>query len=230
MWLVLMVLAVAPGIFWLWYFLRRDRLKPEPQHLVRKVFFLGAAAGIVAALIENALLGRLVPEGLFGGSAQLATAALTVGLVEEGTKFLAVYLGAYRHAEFNEVFDGLIYAITAAMGFATLENVAYVMSGGLTVGVVRAVLSVPGHAFFAALMGFGMGMGKFAGPGEGRWVLRGLVLAILAHAVFDAVLFTRTVLALLVIPLVIVLWRYALAQSHRAQTLDDRRWGGAPPV
>jgi uncharacterized membrane protein YjgN (DUF898 family) len=72
-------------------------------------------------------------------------------------------------------------------------------------------------------------MGKFAGAGEVRWVLRGLVLAILAHAAFDAVLFTRTFLALLVIPLVIVLWRYVLAQSHRAQALDDRRWSGAPP-
>jgi RsiW-degrading membrane proteinase PrsW (M82 family) len=230
MWLVLLAVAVAPGLFWLWYFRRRDRLKPEPQHLIRKVFFLGAASGLVAAVLERALLRETALSGPFGGFGPLMTVALTIGIIEEGVKFMAVYLGAYRHAEFNEVFDGLIYAVAAAMGFATLENIAYVVGGGLTVGAVRAVLSVPGHAFFAALMGFGMGMGKFAGPGETVWLLRGLVLAVLAHAVFDAVLFTRTALALLVIPLVVVLWRYALAQSHRAQALDDHRWSGAPPV
>jgi RsiW-degrading membrane proteinase PrsW (M82 family) len=229
-WLVLAVVAVAPGLFWLWYFLRRDRLKPEPQSLVRKVFALGAASGGVAALLEHQVIGRPIMASVGEGLSQVVTVAFLVGAIEEGTKFLAVYLGAYRHQEFNEVFDGIIYAVAASMGFATLENIAYVAGGGLSVGAIRAVLSVPGHAFFATLMGFSMGMAKFAGPDEPRWLLRGLALATAAHMAFDAVLLTQTAFALLVVPLVICLWRYALRQSERAQALDDRRWGGIPPA
>ncbi|MDR7418275.1 MAG: PrsW family glutamic-type intramembrane protease [Armatimonadota bacterium] len=230
MWPVLLAVAVAPGLFWLWYFLRRDRLKPEPQHLVRKVFYLGAASGGVAALVEYLIIGGSVMEAVSEGPGRLVTMALLIGIIEEGAKFVAVYLGAYRHHEFNEVFDGMIYAVAASMGFATLENIAYVMAGGLTVGAVRAVLSVPGHAFFGTVMGYSMGMAKLAGPRELWWLLRGLLFAIIAHALFDAVLFTQTALALLVVPLLILLWRYAVVHAHRAQALDDHRWSGAPPA
>lgn len=117
-------------------------------------------------------------------------------------KFAVVLLAVYRHAEFNELFDGIIYCVTASMGFATLENIAYVVSGGLQVGIMRALLSVPGHAFFASLMGYYVGIAKFTDRDETRWLIQGLLLAALAHAVFDAVILTQTALALASIPLV----------------------------
>lgn len=188
--MLLLAVAIAPGLFWLWYFLKRDRLRPEPQHLVRRVFFMGMGSGLAAAIIERMIFSRPLVVITAQGTASLLMIAAVVGLVEEGMKFLAVYLGVYRHAEFNEVLDGIIYAVAAAMGFATLENIAYVYEGGVGVGVLRAVLSVPGHAFFASLMGFYMGKAKFAGVGEWSWLVTGLLLASLAHA-FYAGLYSR---------------------------------------
>lgn len=72
--------------------------------------------------------------------------------------------------------DGIIYAVAASLGFATVENIAYVLEGGFAVGVLRAVLSVPGHAFFGALMGFYMGVAKHASTGQARWLAYGLAL------------------------------------------------------
>jgi len=89
-------------------------------------------------------------------------AAGLIGLIEESAKFAALYVGIYRHAQFDEIIDGILYAVAASLGFATLENIAYVLEGGTVVGVLRAALSVPGHAFFGAVMGFYVGLAKFS--------------------------------------------------------------------
>ncbi len=221
----LLALAVAPGIFWLWYFRTRDRLRPEPRRLVGWTFAAGVLAALAAALIEAGAFRmlRLRAEGLFIPSA--IGAAVLIGAVEETTKFLAVLLAVYRRAEFDEVMDGILYAVVASLGFATIENVAYVLQGGYGVGILRALLSVPGHAFFGAVLGFYMGVAKFAGPATGRWFAIGLALAIAAHAAYDAAVFTGTILTLLVIPFILLLWRASLAYVRRALALDDARLG-----
>ncbi len=225
--MILVILAVAPGIFWLWYFLAKDRLRPEPRHLVIRVFLLGVAACVASGALEWVAFRATGLDPRFRGAANVLAVAAVVGLIEEGTKFLAVYAGIYRHAAFDEVLDGIVYAVAGALGFATLENLLYVVSGGAGVGVVRALLSVPGHAFCGALMGFHVGMAKFAGPGERAWLASGLGLAVLAHAVYDALLLSRTALALATIPLIVVLWRCAVALARRAQVSDDRRLGSS---
>lgn len=155
--MLLVALAVAPGIFWLWYFLQRDRLRPEPRYLVRLVFFVGGGSAFIAGLLE---VGMSAATGLSleARTAPPLAAAAAIGLIEEGVKFLVILTIVYRHREFNEVLDGIIYAVAASLGFATVENLFYVLSGGVGVGVARALLSVPGHAFFGAVMGYYLGI------------------------------------------------------------------------
>lgn len=113
--MLLLVIAIAPGLFWLWYFLSRDRLRPEPRHLVQRMFLLGTAAGIAAALLEYGVFSAPALSLQRGGWEKVITVAAVVGLIEEGAKFVAVYLGVYRHAEFNEVLDGIVYAVAASI-------------------------------------------------------------------------------------------------------------------
>ncbi len=225
--MLLVVLAVAPGVFWLWYFLQRDRLRPEPRHLVRRVFLLGGLAAPIAGFVQIGVFRAARLHHQQPGGWELVVVAALIGVIEEGLKLAVVFIGAYRNAEFNEVLDGIIYMVAASLGFATVENLVYVLQGGLSVGVVRALLSVPGHAFFGALMGFYMGVAKFAGPRENRWLLRGFALAAFAHAAFDAVLLGRTTLGLAVIPIVLILWQRAVVHSREALVLDNRRMGSA---
>src|SRR3989304_1790594 len=153
-------------------------MRPEPRALVARVFFLGAAAAFAAAFIEVGVF-RTTGISLEGGKAPriLAPAAAPIALIEEVLKFFPVYFGIYRHVAFDEVMDGIVYAVAAALGFATVENLAYVLQGGATVGILRAFLAVPGHAFFGAVMGFHIGLAKFAGRREGGWLSTGVPLA-----------------------------------------------------
>jgi len=48
-----------------------------------------------------------------------------------------------------------------AMGFATIENIIFVMQGGVTTGIVRMFSTVPAHATFAVIMGYYLGKAKF---------------------------------------------------------------------
>lgn len=222
------MVALAPGIFWLWYFRARDRLRPEPRHLVARTFFLGALASIVAAILEGLAfeITGLSFRGPFGAST--VASAILIGVLEEAMKFVAVFAGIYRHAHFDEVVDGIIYAVAASLGFATVENLVYVLQGGLSVGVLRAGLSIPAHAFFGALLGFNMGLAKFSGPKERAWLVSGLALAAGAHATYDALLFTYNLAAALVIPLLFVLWWLVVRRVRHALAIDAQRLGGDP--
>jgi len=172
--LELLVLAIAPALFIFLYIYRKDCYEPEPLHLVLWVFFLGALAVIPAGILELPF-----PDGL-------VTSSIAAPVIEETLKFLVVFVAVYRHPEFDEPMDGIVYAMAAGLGFATVENILYVLEGGVAVGIVRAVASVPGHVIFSCIWGFALGTAKFR-PASGRkWIiLPALSMAMLLHGIFN---------------------------------------------
>lgn len=170
----LLLLAIAPAVFIFLFLYAKDRYEPEPLHLVIWIFFLGCLCTIPAALIEYPF-----PDDVF-------TSSVVAPVVEEGCKFLVVFLFIYRHKEFNEPVDGIVYAMAAALGFATIENIFYVLEGGLAVGILRAFLSVPGHVIFSCIWGAALGIAKFR-PENTRTgiILAGLLGAMLLHSIFN---------------------------------------------
>ncbi|MDD1682420.1 MAG: PrsW family glutamic-type intramembrane protease [Methanoregula sp.] len=172
--LELLALAIAPTLFILLYIYRKDRYEPEPLHLIAWVFFIGAFSVIPAALVE-----LLFPEGIF-------SSAVVAPVVEEAAKFLVVFLAIYRHPGFDEPMDGIVYATAAGLGFATVENILYVIEGGLAVGIIRAIASVPGHVVFSCIWGFALGTAKFRPDNERTGIiLTGLLSAMLLHGIFN---------------------------------------------
>ncbi len=201
----LLALAVAPGGALVLFFYMRDRYNREPFFPLLMTFLLGVGA-LLPAMLTSLALQRLT--GWTSRSANLLHlflgALLIVGLVEEGWKFVAVRLYSYRRPEFDEPYDGILYSVMASLGFATVENVLYVLEGGVGTGVLRALLAVPSHAFYGVLMGYFLGEAKFA-PGRVRAALLslgGLGLAVLAHAVYDFLVFAldQRPLLLLMLP------------------------------
>ena len=116
-------------------------------------------------------------------------AFLIVALSEEFSKFLVVRFYCYPKKAFDDPFDGIIYSVMVGMGFATIENVGYVYQNGLIVGLMRLFLSVPGHATFAILMGYYVGMAKFNPAKSGWYLFLGLLLAVIFHGTYDFCLF-----------------------------------------
>jgi RsiW-degrading membrane proteinase PrsW (M82 family)/RNA polymerase subunit RPABC4/transcription elongation factor Spt4 len=127
------------------------------------------------------------------------TAMMMVGILEETAKFLPVYLYIYKRPEFNEVMDGIIYASAASLGFASLENLFYILSFGPSVMLGRAIISTLGHVLFASFWGYSLGLKKMTGKNT---VLVGLVFAMIAHGVFNIILMARFwMVNLLIFPL-----------------------------
>jgi RsiW-degrading membrane proteinase PrsW (M82 family) len=186
----LLLLAFAPGLSIALYIYLRDRYEREPFKAIALTFALGAVGAIVAAFLEAAFPYQA------NSATALATAAnatLVVAPIEETAKFFAVWLLVYRAPVFNEPFDGVVYCVIASMGFATLENLMYVLGGGMHVAIERAFVSVPGHAAFGAIMGYYVGRARFDTGPKHRWLLlQGLLYATIAHGLFDFGLLSRT--------------------------------------
>jgi RsiW-degrading membrane proteinase PrsW (M82 family) len=110
---------------------------------------------------------------------------MVVAASEEGCKFVMLRFYAYRHKAFNEPFDGIIYSVMISMGFATLENIGYVLNYGFKTGIIRMFLSVPSHGAFAVLMGYHVGLARFDKPRAIQHIVKGVLLAIFFHGAFD---------------------------------------------
>ena len=104
---------------------------------------------------------------------------------EELSKFLIFMLLIWRDKNFDEYFDGIVYATFIGLGFACVENIEYVFSFGFGTGVVRALISVPGHFLFGVVLGYFLSMAKFHPEKRSTYLWSGLLLAMVAHGLFD---------------------------------------------
>lgn len=183
-------LAIAPGIAICLYIFYKDIYNREPKLNLFISFILGCLAIFPAIWFEQTF--EYVNDHTKTGLAVLCYGV--IGFSEEFSKFLGLRLYAYNKKSFDEPLDGIVYSVMVSMGFATLENILYVlkyaeMGMGLEVGIKRMFLSVPAHATFGVLMGYFVGKAKFS-PGKSfALLIMGLLAAILFHGSFDYFIF-----------------------------------------
>ena len=91
----------------------------------------------------------------------------------------------WRDKNFDEYFDGIVYACFISLGFACVENIMYVVVNGVGTGIVRAMLSVPAHFLFGILMGYFLSLAKFTPEKRKHYIFLGLLFAIVAHGLYD---------------------------------------------
>ncbi len=180
-----MILALAFSLlvafFWLKKFRKMDKYEKEPERLIFWAFTAGVLAIVPSIILEIPL--QMTTLSKHPSLRDLILSFLWVGMVEEFFKFLAVRLTVYRSNQFNEVMDGMIYMISAALGFAATENVGYMMGFGLSAGLFRAILSYLGHVSFSAILGYYMGKAKMEARSQWLWI--GFILAISLHWLYN---------------------------------------------
>ncbi|MBO8126052.1 MAG: PrsW family intramembrane metalloprotease [Firmicutes bacterium] len=181
--IILLAVSLGPGLAWLWFFYRQDRFAPEPRALVTKSFVAGMLAVLPAALVELPFRGFITNPGSLWGLA--LASVFFIGLPEEGIKYLAVRREVYEHPEFDEPVDGIIYSIGVGLGFAALENLFYALSFGISIAPLRALVACLAHASFSGVLGYYLGLAKFNPDRERAFLIQGLTIAILLHAVYD---------------------------------------------
>ena len=193
---ILFIAALLPASALMAYVYNKDNAEPEPIGLVLRVFGLGAASGIVAGIIENILISTFeaaIPEGAL---LLLVTYFIGVAAVEEACKYFCLNT-VKNNPAFNYVFDAIVYSVAAALGFAALENVFYVLDGGIETAVMRAIFSVPGHAADGVVMGVFYGVarqnelhGRKAQATHSYWLA--FLLPMVEHGFYDAALSTES--------------------------------------
>ncbi len=183
----LTVLALLPVFVILLFVYLRDPDK-EPLQTLFTAFFFGALTIIPAALWENVLFEFFPAEEY-----PFINNFFCVALTEEVVKLSVIMLYIFRHKDFDDTFDGIVYAVAVSLGFAASENVIYTLESGLSTGVLRAFTSVPGHAAFAVFMGYFIPRAKtnhfyMRKTKRNKYILLSLVLPVIVHGLYDYLL------------------------------------------
>lgn len=176
-----LALAAAPVIAIIWYITFLDKLNKEPLKMLIRTFVYGLIS-VVPAILLSVFGGNLLGEINSVPKAWMQ-AFVVVALSEELAKYFFLRRYIFNNPEFDEPYDGIVYAVMISMGFAALENVMYVIEGGIGVAVVRMFTAIPAHATFAILMGYWVGRAKMENKPQLNWL--GLGSAVLFHGLYD---------------------------------------------
>lgn len=188
--MILLLAAIAPSAALMYYFYMKDKYEKEPRRLLIKAFLLGAISVIPVLMVEMRL--NVFDRGDESLIAAGYTAFIVAGLVEETFKFMMFYFLIWRHNEFDEMYDGIVYSVFVSLGFATVENIGYVLSTGFSIALLRSVTAVPAHAMFGVAMGYYLGIAKFVRqPYKSRYFLRGLIVPVILHGIYDFILLSQ---------------------------------------
>ncbi|KKU93805.1 MAG: Membrane protein [Candidatus Jorgensenbacteria bacterium GW2011_GWA1_48_13] len=207
--LFILLIAVLPSLAWLVFFLKED-LHPEPKRLLFLTFAAGALSTIPALLFQ-----------IFFESTPLASvlgpifALVILALIEEVSKFGAAYFAIAGDENFDEPVDAMIYMITAALGFAAIENL-FIASSTFSV-VTAASIFDTGQVlllrFVGATLLHVLASGLLGFYWAKRKISTGLTVATVTHGIFNYLILSFENANLLYATIFLVLAMFFLFQD-----------------
>lgn len=184
-------LACAATLYWL------DRYEKEPKVLLVAVFGWGAIVAALGAAVAQTILGGMMEMATDSQTAiEFAGGSVFAPLTEESLKGFALLLlfWALRH-ELDSILDGIVYAATAALGFAATENVLYLFGAWLEEGLggllglffLRVGLGAWDHAVYTSFIGVALAMARLSRSQALRWILPpiGWGIGVAAHSLHN---------------------------------------------
>ena len=181
---VLLFLSVLPAALLIIFIYRQDKYQKEPFKSLFKAFF-GGMLSVVFTIVTVRIIDYTIGLIPYLNQTVFYDSFITAGIPEELCKFLIFMIFIWNDKNFDEYFDGIVYASFISLGFATVENIMYVMPGGIGTGIVRALISVPAHFLFGVILGYFLSLAKFNSDKKGRYIIIGLLIAMAAHGLFD---------------------------------------------
>lgn len=228
--IIIILSALVPAIVLLGYIYWQDRKSPEPVQQLLKA----TALGVLAIPLVLAITTPLESLGILTFDVNTVWDAINVSFLgaaipEELSKLLILWLFLRNNPYFDERMDGIVYAVCVSLGFAGVENVAYVLGDAdwMTTALSRAFTAVPGHFCFGVIMGYFYSLAQYEPAHRARYIVMTIVAPILAHGVYDVLAFSISLspvldgfLNLLLALLCFVLWKWA---SRSIQKHLERR-------
>lgn len=178
--------GIIPALIWLLFWLREDRRHPEPRGRIFITFLAGMLSVLAVLPLEH-----LVQEHVGGG---LFTLFLLWAIIEETLKFIFAYFAGLHNRECDEPIDPIIYMITAALGFAALENALFLLTPigdgllaqSIMTGNMRFIGASVLHTLASGIIGVALAFSFYKAKKVKRWfVFIGLILAIALHTFFN---------------------------------------------
>ncbi len=223
---ILLLLSVFPSFILGFIIYKRDVIEKEPFYLLARLVLGGLLAIILTLLISAFIPAGLQELAMHSIIAIFIYEILTVGLVEEISKWVFLRIFTWNSKEFKHIYDAVVYSVFIALGFATLENILYVFGSayaedgsilmGFQTGILRAVLSVPGHAFFGTIMGYYYGLAKQSMLLNKmdlyeKNIQKSIFIPAILHGIFDALLIANnTILFYIYLGFVAFLYVFAI--------------------
>ncbi len=234
---MLLLLAILPPLLYAIYMYRRDRWDKEPFSMILKSFFIGWLI-VIPILVVDIALEKWIGFGASSvhKNSLMGSIVMAFGFaafVEEGFKYLAFKRLIWNSKYFDEHYDGILYATLIALGFACLENIGYVLNGGVAAGWARAFTAVPGHGFDGIAMGYFFSIARFKTRFPTRYLLLAFLVPFLLHGVYDFLVIEASrdgqkeiVAAVLFgLFLIFMIWllRSSLSRIRLTQAMDDSK-------
>lgn len=235
--ILILIVALLPAVVLWGYVWKKDPQKEPTEQLVKAVLW-GVGVCIPVAMVEVGIEAMMFgPEGKPSTLIDTTAVAFFVAaLPEEAFKLLALWLVLRKNPYFDEHFDGIVYAVCVGLGFAAFENVLYLFDNAdnwASVALLRSLMAVPGHYAFAILMGYYYSKYHFVDHSRKTAVLI-LLAPVLAHGLYDALLMTAMVNAVLggicfIITVFITCKLQVYARKKVMKLIDkDRFFAGGP--
>lgn len=213
--IILLTVAIAPSLALFSYFYLRDQFSQEPSKLIFQSFIYGAVLTFPILFIQYVFTA----ESVFGHP--FAQSVLFSSAVEEFFKWLVLLIAIYRHIDFEDPYDGILYGASVSLGFATVENILYLLEFGLEVAFIRAFLPVSSHALFGVVMGYYLGRAKFSAESSGRkWLFWALASSFILHFIYNSILYFNNNLLYGALPFMLFLWWFGLRKVKQAHLLS----------
>lgn len=230
--ILILLTALLPVAILVFYIYRKDKNLPEPTGQLVKAFFYGVISAPSSFFISIPLgmIGLyLVEDTTVLGS--VSSAFFGAAIPEESAKLFVLWLVLRKNPFFDEKMDGIVYAVCVSLGFAAFENILYLFSDTesfLSIGVVRAIFAVPGHFCFGILMGYYYSIAKFYPKSSIKNKILVLLAPIIAHGLYDSILFVMNVTPIISGLLLIVflvfchkMWKYSSQRIEKHLRRDQ---------
>lgn len=195
--IILSIFLTILPIYLICLFAYKKDNKKEPKKLLIKLFIFGMLSSIPAFIIE------LIIENIFGNINKLSSLNLLfyiligIAFIEETCKWLFIYLTVYFNKEFDQTYDAIIYCIFTSLGFACIENILYCYTvNNIITSFLRGLTAIPGHAFYAIIMGYFLFNAKKAliiknQKKEKLMIILSILLPTLVHTIYDYFIFNE---------------------------------------
>jgi RsiW-degrading membrane proteinase PrsW (M82 family) len=217
---------IAPAIFWIFYFYYKDRFRPEPIIYLGLTYIFGILTAFACARFYTILplIGLPDDPSFMMGSYRIQFLFYSIGvtgIVEEFFKFLPFLVIIATFKCFDEKIDGIVYASVIALGFASYENMGYLvyMSGFELFG--RAITSPLTHTIFSSIWGYTVGNARIHKKPILKASVTGILLAAFFHGIFNFFT-TSSVLRILAVLVIFIIWMWRIRIMEKLSSVEKK--------